>query len=334
MINAVESQPTPGRRVAVTILADLLAFRQAAIALVAVGLFVFFSLSTPYFFTFDNVVEILRSVAFITIVGVGITYLFIAGEIDLSVGSVYGFASIFLGWLLVSHDLNIWLSAVLTLAACTVVGAMNGIVTTVIGVPSFIVTLGAFSLWRGIALVMSGAFPITYPDSLHSSFFTIANGEIGGMPASIFWMVGITIGGAVILKYTRFGYHIYASGGNPRASRAAGINTVWVKIRCFMIVSFLCGFVALLAGGWIRTADPSTGNGFELQVIGAAIIGGVALTGGDGSVFGTFIGALILGIMANGLVLAGVQGNYNQVLIGIIIVAVAMLELLARRIPN
>jgi len=304
--------------------------RQLGITGVALGLFAFFSIFAVHFFAAGNILDVGRLVAFTTIVGVGMTFLFIAGEFDISVGSQYALATIFMGLLVAEHGVGPWTAAVLVVSAGTVIGLCNGLLTTFLGIPSFIVTLGMFSLLKGAALVLSGAFPITFPVELESSFFSVASGTVLGIPAQVIWMVVILVLGGFVLRYTRFGYHVYATGGNVQAALANGIPTTRIKIYCFMMTGAACGLIGALQAGWLKTVSPTTGSGFELQVIGAVIIGGVALFGGEGSVYGTFIGAVILGMLVNGIVLLGVDGNYTQIFIGLIIIIAAALDVLIR----
>jgi ribose transport system permease protein len=311
-------------------LSDPAIARQVGVTFVAIALFVFFSVFATYFFEAGNILDVGRLVAFTTIVGVGMTYLFIAGEFDLSVGSNYALMTILMGLLVAEHDVGPWPAALLVVGAGAAIGLFNGVMTTFVGVPSFIVTLGMFSLLRGAALVLSGAFPITFPVELESSFFSVAAGTVLGVPAQVIWMVAILVIGGLTLRYTRFGYHVYATGGNVSAARANGIPTARIKVYCFIMTGAACGLIGALQAGWLKTVSPTTGSGFELQVIGAVVIGGVALHGGEGSVYGTFLGAAILGMLVNGIVLLGVDGNYTQIFIGLIIVVAAALDVLSR----
>jgi ribose/xylose/arabinose/galactoside ABC-type transport system permease subunit len=305
--------------------------RQLGITAVALALFVFFSLTADHFFEIGNILDVGRLVAFTTIVGVAMTYLFIAGEFDISVGSHYAFATIVMGILVAEEGFGPWSAAIVVIVMGAVVGSVNGLITTFVGVPSFIVTLGMFSLLRGAALVLSGAFPITFPPEMQSSFFSIAAGTVLGIPAQVIWMVVVLVVGGLVLKLTPFGYHVYATGGNAAASLASGIRTMRVKNYCFILTGASVGLIAALQAGWLKTVSPTTGSGFELQVIGAVIIGGVALQGGEGSVYGTFLGAAILGMLNNGIVLLGVDGNYTQIFIGLIIIVAATLDVTLRR---
>jgi ribose/xylose/arabinose/galactoside ABC-type transport system permease subunit len=244
---------------------------------------------------------------------------------------MYGFSSIVVAWLVTGAGLDLWTAAAITLVVGMVIGLVNGGVTAIIGVPSFIVTLGMLSALRGASLVISGAFPIPLPFRMHSSLFSIAGGTVGIIPAQVLWMVGVVIVGAAILRFTVFGYHVYATGGNQRAASQAGINTVRVKLTCFVLTGFLAALVGVLEVGWLKDASPDTGTGFELQVIGAVIIGGTALFGGEGSVFGTLVGASILAMLADGLILLGLSTDAFLIFTGLIIGGAAVLDVVLRR---
>jgi ribose transport system permease protein len=304
---------------------------QLALTAVAIVMFVGFSITAEHFFEVGNIVNVMRLVSFTTIVGVGMTYLFISGEFDLSVGSNYAFSTIILGWLIVSREWDPWPAALLVLVMACAIGLINGLITTFVRVPSFIVTLGMLSLLKGGALVISGAFPFSYPTDLESSFFSVTAGTLAGIPAQVWWMLAVLVMGGIILRFTRFGYHAYATGGNVRAAAASGIHTARVKIACFVFTGGLVGLISVLQGGWLRTASPTSGSGFELQVIGAVILGGVALPRGEGNVYGTFVGAFILGMMQNGIILSGVNANWTQVAVGAIIIVAASLDVTLRR---
>jgi ribose transport system permease protein len=302
--------------------------REATLTLVALVLFAFFSINADHFLTLSNVYDMARTSTFLLIVGVALTFLFIAGEIDLSPGSLFALCAIVMGLLIVKLGLDPWVAALGTIGAGFLVGCVNGAIVTSVGVPSFIVTLGMYSLLRGAALVISGGLPLFYADeaAAHPSFFDVAAGYIGSFPVVILWGVAVVVVGGFVLKYTVFGSHVYATGGNVVSARAAGIATSRVKFACFALTGAAVGLVAALQGALLTEANPTTGTGFELQVIAAVIIGGVSLTGGGGSVYGTVVGAAIVGMLPNGLVLMGVQANWNQFFIGLIIVAVGTLE--------
>lgn len=308
----------------------ILVSRNVALTLVAVALFIFFSLTTETFLTSNSLFNMIRNVARAGIVAVGMSYLLIAGEIDLSVGSVFGFLTVVLGVLVARNGVDLWLSALAVLVLGALIGLVNGLIRTKLGIPSFIVTLAMLTAYRSLAITVSEQRPWNGPGS--GFFYDITGGTfLAGIPWQIVWMVVIMALGGFILSRSRFGYHVYATGGNLEAARSSGINTDRVKILCFMLTSALCGFIALLLFGDLNIAAPITGTGFELSVIGAVIVGGVALTGGRGTIYGVFIGAVIIAMISSGLVLLGLSQHFGDIATGVLIVTVGTLDLLVRR---
>jgi ribose transport system permease protein len=209
------------------------------------------------------------------------------------------------------------------------IGALNGVITTRFGIPSFIVTLAMLTAYRSAALILSGEKPSVTQGQ--GSFYGVTGGSIGPLPWLIVWLVVIGIIGGVVLSTWRFGYHVYATGGNLEAARNAGIHTSRVKIICFTLTGGLCGLIAGLLWGYLHTAAPVTGTGFEFRVIGAVIVGGVLLSGGRGTVYGSLMGAVIIGMITSGLVLLGLSQDVGDVATGLLIVTVGTLDLIARR---
>ena len=304
--------------------------REAAITFVGLAIFALFSIKARYFFTVENLLEVARFSAFVAIVAVGWTYLLITAELDLSVGPMYSFMQITAAWFMTSALLNPWLAFLVTIALGAGLGAVNGAIVTVFRVPSFIVTLGMLSVMVGASLVVTGGFPITVPSDVESSFFAAANGTVGPVPAQVLWLLGVCLLGWFVLKMTPFGSRIYATGGNERAARQAGINTARIKFMCFVITGALVGLAGALSVGWLRTTSPVGNQLFTIQVIAAVIVGGTSLYGGAGSVYGTVIGALILGSLSTGLILMGVDIDWTFVFFGSIIIVVGTLDALIR----
>ena len=209
------------------------------------------------------------------IVAIGLTFLFIAGEIDLSIGANQAFSSVVMALAITNHGVNPWGAAALAVLAGMLVGAVNGLVVTVIGVPSFIVTLGMLSILGGGSLVLTDSLPVAYPDTLQSSFFAASNGTVfSNFPTQILWAAALFALGSVLLKFTRFGYHVYGVGGNSKAAHEMGVKVQRVKFLCFMMTGAFCGLTGALQGGWLREGDPSSGDSFTLQTIAAVILGG------------------------------------------------------------
>jgi ribose transport system permease protein len=305
--------------------------RQLALTTVAALLFAYFSAFGTHFLTLDNIYDMARLSTYMLIVGVPLTFVFVASEIDISIGSAYGLTTVVMAVMVANWGFDPWLAAALTVVAGAIIGCINGFACAILGVPSLIFTLGMFSLLRGAAYVVTGGQPLDYPADLHSSFFAASSGAIDGMPVQIVWALAVFVIGAVVLHFTVFGAHVYATGGNETAARASGIATRRVKFLCFVATSAACGLAGALTGGWLLEGSPDTGTGFELQLIAAVIIGGVAITGGAGNMYGTLLGVAIIGMLANGLVLVGAQANWTEFFVGLIIVIVASAEIALRR---
>ncbi|MHB8752681.1 MAG: ABC transporter permease [Aggregatilineales bacterium] len=326
---AQEAVPAPVERQSLAVWRRVLGSRDLALTLVGVLIFIFFALTTKTFLTPISLTNMVRNVARTGIVAVGMTFVMITGEIDISVGSVFGFLTIVLGVLVARNGLDIWLASVITIVLGVLIGLINGLIRTRLGIPSFIVTLAMLSLYRSLAIIVSNQQP--WNGTGVGFFYDITGGNLFGIPWQVVWMVILAVIFGVILSKTRFGYHVYATGGNLEAAGQSGINTDRVKLMCFMLTSGLCGFIALLLFGDLNIAAPTSGTGFELQVIAAVIVGGVALTGGRGTIYGAVIGAVIIGMITSGLVLLGLSQQYGDVATGFLIISIGTLDLLVRR---
>jgi len=294
--------------------------RDAVITWVGFAALILCALCINRFLTLDNLFNLSRQIALIGIVSVGMTFLFVAGEIDISIGSVYGFLNVVMGILIVRHSFNPWLGTLLVLATGLAIGAFNGILVTQVHVPSFIVTLAAMTAYRSAALLLSGEQP-SVTEGI-GVFYEVTGGYVWRIPCLVLWMFALMLVGGGILSQTRWGWHAYSTGGNQKAAKECGIRTDRVKIVCFMLTSALCGLIAALLFGWLHVATPATGTGFEFQVIAAVVVGGVALNGGKGSVYGPFIGAMILGIIGSALVLLNLSQQWEEVVTGALILVV------------
>ena len=308
----------------------ILLARDTALVGIAIVIFLFFALMAPHFLSKFNLFNTLRSISLISIVAVGITYLLVAGEIDLSVGSMHGVLTVSMGLLVVTAGLSPWLAMPLIVLLGLLLGTVNGLIVVRIGIPSFIVTLAMLVGYRSAALLLTNERPLASRG--RELFYRVTGGDLmGEVPWLIIWMLVVVTIGGIVLARTRFGSHVYAVGGNPEAARNAGIDLARVKLRCFMLTGALCGLVSALLFGYLRVAGPTAGTGFEFRVIGAAVVGGVALSGGRGSVFGSLMGALIIGMITSGMVLLGFSQNIGDVAAGLLIIVVGSLDILLRR---
>ncbi len=298
----------------------VLMHRDTAILLVAVVLFVFFALAAHRFLAAYTMMELARRASILGILGVGMTFLFVAGELDLSIGSHYSFLLILMSYQNERLGFDPIVAALVVVAIGLLIGAVNGVLVTRVGLPSFITTLGMLALLRGATNVISSGYPIPAKNTA-LPFYQIIRANLPGthVPNMFVAMLVVVLIGGIVLATTRFGSHVYATGGNAAAARNAGIDVARVKFRCFVAMGGLCALGAIILFGRVGLAPLNAGNGLELQVIAAIIIGGVGLYGGRGDILGSTVGVLILCMITSGLILLGVAAYWDGVATGAMI---------------
>jgi ribose/xylose/arabinose/galactoside ABC-type transport system permease subunit len=306
-------------------------FREVGMVVAVLATAVIFGLLAPRFLSAGNLANISSQISFLGILAVSMTFVIISGEIDLSIGSMVGLCCVVFGQLL-RNDVDIWLSALLTMLAGIGMGAFNGALSVVLKVPSIIITLGMLNAYRGAGYVLSDGYPIA-DFSEDSLFFDLGQTRLGGLiPYNAIVFVVFAVISAIVLRRSVFGHRLYAMGSNLRAARLAGIGTDRIKITVLAFNGLAAAFAALLTTAQTGTADPNIGIGYELDAIAAVIIGGAALTGGSGTILGSVLGMLLIGMIRNGLVIIGVSIYLLIVVSGlIVIVAVAINLLVGRR---
>lgn len=265
--------------------------------------------------------NILRQAAIVSVIAVGMTLVIAAAEIDLSVGSVAGLASVVTAMSLSHFGLIPGILAGLALGA--IVGSINGALVAFARIPSFLVTLAMMGITFGVAQWVTKSAPVPILDMNYVANF--GGGKIGPIPGLIIWMLLFVVAGTIVLKKMRFGRQILATGANPVAAEYSGISTSWVRFRVMMICSMGAAVAGMLYAGRLMSGRFQWGAGDEMNAIAAVILGGTALAGGRGSVIGTFFGALLMATINYGLILAGLDTSQQQIIRGVIIIlAVAM----------
>ncbi len=288
--------------------------RRYGILIGLIGLITAFSILSERFFTISNMLIVMRQTSIVAFLAVGMSFVIIGAGIDLSVGSVLAFSgAVGAG---VMQNGGIFFGILAGLALGTALGAFNGIVITKLKIPAFIATLAMMAIARGGTLVYTDGRPIT---GLPSSFAFLGRGYVGNVPFPIILMLIIFILAYIILKLTRFGRYVYATGGNINAARASGIKVDNVIISTFAISGFLSGLTGMVLASRLNSAQPTAGVGYELDAIAAVVLGGTNLFGGEGELWGTLVGAFIMGILNNGLNMLDVSSFYQQVVKGIVI---------------
>jgi simple sugar transport system permease protein len=302
--------------------------REVGIFAVAVALLIYFQSANSAFLSQGNIRTLAQFVAATAIVAFGLVMVMILGEIDLSVGQAFAFAPIVMYLAYESLFLTLWLAIVVGLLATAVIGLINGVVRVYFGVPSFVTTLGMFFLLAGTNVILTGGFPKIPPDG------GWINQAIGAHPWSgIVWCAVILVGMHLVLNYTRWGIHTFATGGNFVGAREAGIKVDRIRIGNFMLCSTLAGFAGLLEAMRIDSIDPLAGGADTMFLaISAAVIGGTPLAGGVGTIIGAFIGTLVLSILRNGFTLEGVSAYTFNVILGVAILIVMVLNIYVGRL--
>lgn len=304
-----------------------------AILFIIVGLlWLYLSNNSEVFWTQRNIGVLLSSVSLITVTAIGMTLLIIAREVDLSVGSMQAFIGVIAMQELNRHE-NLWLGLAFALVVGAVIGLVNAGLTLGLGISSFVVTLGMLSIIRGAAYTTTVA--AVQNEHKLPSFKQVFNGAIITEPIRIPWPVVVmaivfTIF-TILMTRTTFGRYVYAVGGNPKAAALAGIPVNLVKTACFVITSMLAALSAFMLIARMNSGQNNAGFGFELQVIGAVLLGGASLAGGKGTLIGTLFAALLLGTLNNGITLLGYNPNWQTAIPGIVILVAIFFDSVRRR---
>jgi ribose/xylose/arabinose/galactoside ABC-type transport system permease subunit len=302
-------------------------FHEINIFLVLAVLIISFALINNRFISFSNITNLLRSTSIIGVVSIGMTFVIISGGIDLSVGSVLALSSVIAARLMVA-GVPIFLSIIISLATGALAGLIMGIIIYEAQVPPFIVTLAGLSVFRGIAMLLTGAKKII---GLPESFANFAVIRIFGIPAMVIvWLFLIAIG-VIITRFTVFGRNIYAIGSNQEAARLSGINIRASIYKVYALGGFTSAVAGILMTARLAGGSPSAGGGYELQAIAATVLGGTSLTGGIGGVFGTFFGTMIIATISNGGNIMGINPFVLEIIIGILIVLAVVFDHLQKR---
>lgn len=301
----------------------LLRARETGIAVVVLAMITFLSLATDTFFTASNLAVVSRQISLNAIIAMGMTLVILMGGIDLSVGSVVAISSVMLGLTMVRWNMPIWLGIVIGILMGVVIGFINGALVVRTKVPPFIITLGMMGLARGAALVITKGTSIS---GFPTNYFPIGQGFMFNLvPIPVVIAIVLAILVHIVLSRTTFGRRIYLLGSNEEAALLSGINVNRMKVMIFTICSAFAAIEAVIETSRMATGQPASGSGYELTAIGSVIIGGASMAGGEGTVLGTMLGAVLLGLITNGLILLGISAYWQQVFSGtIIILAVAL----------
>ncbi|WP_138160537.1 ribose ABC transporter permease [Peptoniphilus catoniae] len=294
-----------------------------------IGLIIFsiaISFISDRFLTVNNLFNVFRQTSINAIIAIGMTFVILTSGIDLSVGSILAFSSAVAAYML-SSGYNIWLVIFVALGIGLLAGTINGLFITKGNIQPFIATLAMMQLLRGATLVFLNGKPIAVPAKNVSPVFKfIGRGNLFGIHVPILITIIVFIIAYLLLNFTKFGRYIYAVGGNEESSMLSGINTHKVKISAYAISGLMSALVGLIVISRLSSAQPTAGEGYEMDAIAAVVLGGTTLSGGQGSIIGTLIGALIIGILNNALNLMNVQSYYQMIAKAIVIIIAVLLD--------
>lgn len=307
----------------------IVGWREINILVALILLSAALSLGSEHFLTRNNIFGVMRAFSLTAIMAISETMVIIAGGIDLSVGSIMGLTGLLVGMLMQAGQPTL-IAVMIGLLIGGLMGLTNGSLITGARLPPFIATLGTLSIGRGLIYVITKGYPVTV-DSGHDRFIFLGQGYIGPVPVPVALMLLLTILGAVFLNRTRLGRYIYSLGGNEQATRLSGIRVDRVKLILYTLSGLFAGIAGVVLLARLVSAQPSAGLGYELPVIAAAVIGGTSLSGGEGSIVGTIIGAALIGVLENGMVLLGINTYAQQAVTGTVIILAVAVDMWRKR---
>jgi simple sugar transport system permease protein len=317
------SEAVARKRPSKTRMDKLLSRPESGVIIAAVIVYVFFALAAPNFFSDRVTSNILLSSASLGIIAVGVAALMIAGQFDLSVGSVYGLGA---GVVILCVNAGIpgWLALPIVMIFGLGVGSINGLLVTRLGIHSLIITLGALMFYRGVLLALTEGFPIRLHEP--DAFLRALDFSWFGVPGPFFWFLGLVVIFAFILTSTRFGGWLYATGGSPEAARGMGVPAERVQVVTFAITSMLACLAGYVSVARFSSVDALRGEGFELEAVLAVVVGGASLNGGYGSIIGAALGVLLIGMIQQGLLLIGISVYWYRAGIGLLLILAAVVN--------
>jgi ribose/xylose/arabinose/galactoside ABC-type transport system permease subunit len=316
---------------------EIIKIKELGIFLCLCCLVLFFSITSKVFFSANNLLNIVRQVSLLGIQALGMTFVIAVGGIDISVGAIYALSATSAAVLMTQLNIPIFVSFALGIGVGILFGVINGFIIGYLMIPTFLATMGTMNMARGLALLMSKGMiisldrdPVVDKENL-PLFFNIGGGIIHNIPSLAIIFAALSIVAYIFFHKSIYGFHMRAIGGSQDAARASGINVKKINLLTYVVLGFLCALTGILNFSFMHTVQGTMGTGMELEVIAAVIIGGANPTGGTGTIVGTIIGVLIMGVLKNGLILLGVNPHAQTVIIGMLIVIVVAFDVNSQR---
>ena len=304
------------------------AIKANAIWVVLLVLVVVFTIANPRFITPNNIMLLLRAVSMFGIASIGMTFVILLGDIDLSIGTIISFVNIFCAYLMVNMGVNMWLAIFLTMAASVAIGLLNGFMVSTVGMPALIATFAVQTSFSGLTYILCGGLPI---NGFDERFKIFGQGKIGIVPVPVLIMIGCFALGSFILNKSYFGRYFYAVGGNVEAAKLSGIRVGRVKYLVFALSGFFAGLAGIVMLSRTNSGMANAGLGFEFDVITCVVLGGVSVSGGYGRMSGVVAGTFIIGALQNGMVLMNINQYMQMVIMGIVLALAVGFDCLQQR---
>lgn len=314
---------------------SLLKGREAMVVGIIIAMVVIFSLLSPTFRTYTTLVSLLDCSYYVALMAIGVTFPLITCGVDLSIGTGLICYALFGGYLIVHKDMPVVVALVACVIVGTLIGLLNGYLVAVMDLPPFLATLCTCMINRGLGSLLSGGFGVSWPSALEPagwfrSIFRINNNGMV-LPVGIILIIALVIIMSFVLNHTKIGRYTFAIGSNKEATKLAGVNVKFYHIMAYVICGFFAGLAAIAYSATYVTIYPGSGAGFEMDAIGGAIVGGVSASGGVGSIFGAFLGVLVISLMKVGLPFIGLQANWQQIITGLVLIGAVLIDVVKKK---
>lgn len=290
----------------------------------------FLSIFTGTFLSADNIMQVLRQASVYAIMGVGMTFVIITGGIDLSQGSLLALCCV-TSCFTINATGSMWLGILVAVLTGAIIGLINGIVVAYVKIPAFIMTLGSMYVVRGFTLYITNSTQVSVK---HADFKIIGQGFLLGIPIPVYVFIAVGMIAYIILEHTASGRYILAIGSNKATARLSGVKVERNTIKAYLLSGICVALAAVVYLSRLSAAQPTAGQSYEMEAVAAVVIGGTSIAGGEGGIFGTLVGAVIIAIIRNGLVLLGIGSFFTQIVVGLIIVSAVSLDVIRRRLAT
>ena len=310
--------------------------REAMVIGIIIVMVAFFSLLSPTFRTYPTLVTVLDSAYYISLMALGVAFPLITGGVDLSIGTGLVCYSLIGGYLVVHKDVPVGLAIVVCILVGVLIGLLNGVLVAIMDLPPFLATLCTCMITRGLGPALCGGFGVSWPSAISEQgwfrkifAYTTEKGTV--IPVGIILIIALVIIMSFVLNHTKVGRYTIAIGSNKEATRLAGVNVKFYHIFAYVICGFFAGLAGVAYAATYATIYPGAGAGFELEAIGGAIVGGVSATGGSGTIFGAFLGVIVICLMKVGLPFIGLQANWQQIFTGLVLIGAVLIDVLKKK---